>query len=86
MGSLDAALSVGDALRREVQKSIEEMRKYRERKEHTLLKCHRCRCQMFAEDAIRVEYKRYGITTRYNICVMCARRGKRNIGSGTLQY
>ncbi len=82
MGSDSSGLSVGDALRREVQKSIAEMRKHRERRDHPMVKCARCKCHIFKEDAIKIEYKKYGLTTWYNICIMCARRGKKGMGMG----
>lgn len=82
MGSGTPEISIGDALKREVQKSIAAMRKHRERRKPQIVKCHRCRCEIFVEDAVRIEYKRYGLSAGYNVCVMCARRGKRIIGSG----
>jgi len=82
MGSSASEISVGDALKREVQKSIAAMRKYRERRKPQIVKCHRCRCEIFVEDAVRMEYIVCGLKKGYNLCVMCARRGRRRMATG----
>jgi hypothetical protein len=83
MGSDLTSLSIGQALRREVEKTYADWRKYKEKRDaktKPMIKCKRCGELIFREDAIRTPYK---LGRTYPLCFFCARKGRTvNIGKG----